>query len=98
MRLDEAVPGDGIRLPHWPHRVTVLGIHPDGGGTSRVFWAGDDPSSAEGVTRLGDGCLTERHWDFKRQSRLKTLQPGPIAAAEVLALMTEEQERNWKKG
>jgi hypothetical protein len=92
VKLLEVVPGDGIGMPAWPGRVTVLDVWPsDDGCLARVFWQA--PDGAEGVTLLSERALVRCYWDFRSQATLPAFRPGPVPVRDVAAAMTAKQAR-----
>jgi hypothetical protein len=92
VKLMEIVPGDGIGMPAWPGRVTVLDVWPsDDGNFARVFWR--SPDGTEGSTWLPERALVRRYWNFQAQATLTTFQPGPVPVRDVAGAMAAAQVR-----
>ena len=92
MELLQIVPGDGIGMPAWPGRVTVLDVWPsDDGSHARVFWRSLE--YGDGVTWLSEAALVRRHWDFRSQSTAKTYQPEPSLVLAAVTAMTKAQRQ-----
>jgi hypothetical protein len=89
MKLLEAVPGDMIDIPAWPHRVTITEVRSsDDGVMARVFWASP---LADGVSWLSERALVRCAWDFRSQATELAYRPDPSPFPAVIQAMTLAQ-------